>query len=435
MPGIPHPYMTSELPGIGGTLKSECKDFIVEEVPSYLPGGAGEHTYCLLEKENLSTFEAIRKLSGALGVSRGEFGYAGLKDRKGVTRQWVSVRGVSPADVQALALDGLTLREVTRHTNKLRVGHLRGNRFEVWVRGVHPDAADRVPRVFQQLTQRGIPNYYGLQRFGNRGYAHRIGRDLVRREPEAAIQKILGCHVSGENNPHVVRAREAFSAGKLGEAREAFPGSYREERRVLDHLRKSPQDFSGAARRLEHVTAKLYVTAYQSYLFNLTVDERMRRVGGDLGRFLRGDLAFLHRNGAVFAVEDVDEAQSRASTFEVSPSGPTFAARMATPYGVPLEIEECVLKRDELGVEELAYLTSQFRLDGGRRPLRVPVADLEWRLEGGDLYLEFFLPKGCYATTLLRELMKNDDPSGGFYADGEGDRHELFRPRGGPLAQ
>jgi tRNA pseudouridine13 synthase len=407
------------------------EDFVVEEVPLYAPSGRGEHTYFEIEKIDLSTPEALERLGRELDVEVREFGYAGLKDRKGITRQTISIQGVDPEKIATLSLPQITVLWVKAHQNKLRIGHLRGNRFRICIRDLPPDAEQKVVPVLDALVEKGAPNYFGPQRFGNRGDAQRVGRDFLKREDRAAIRRILGHPSSTEHNPNVVLARTHFMAGEWEEARAAFPSTYREERRILDYLIKAGENYAGAKKRLRDITRKLYFTAYQSYLFNVTLAERLEKMEGDLGTLLEGDVAFLHRNGAVFRVEDLTKEQPRAKAFEISVSGPIFGKKMPFPGGVGGEIERGILDREGILVTDFHQLMPKLRLEGGRRPLRVKVEDLSWRFEGSTLYLDFFLPKGSYATVILREVMKNEVVPDAYYEDGEGQRHRLWRPSGG----
>ncbi|HVR76168.1 MAG TPA: tRNA pseudouridine(13) synthase TruD [Planctomycetota bacterium] len=428
MLGIPHPYWTSSIPGVGGVIKERPEDFVVEEVPLYTACGQGEHTYFEIEKIDLSTFEALERLSRELRVEVKEFGYAGLKDRKGLTRQTISIAHVDPARIESIEIPQLRVLWARRHTNKLRIGHLRGNRFSVWIRDAQGGAAESVGEIVRLVAEHGLPNYYGPQRFGNRGDAHRVGRSFLRRDDRAGVRRILGHPSSTEQNPHVVRARKHFMAGEISDALDSFPSAYREERRLLAYLLEAGENYSGAKKRLRDSSRKLYFTAYQSYLFNLVLSERLRRTGGDVARLLEGDVAFLHRNGAVFRVVDAAAEEPRTRSFEVSPSGPIFGMRMPAPLGIEAEIEEEILSREGIQVKDFHQLMPHLRLDGGRRPFRVKVEDLVWRVEGADLYFEFFLPKGSYATTFFREVMKNELAVDGFYEEGEEEKHSLWRP-------
>jgi tRNA pseudouridine13 synthase len=173
------PLLTADLPGTGGWMV-ELADFQVEEIPSYAPSGAGEHCLVLIEKRDLTTQEAIRRLCDALGLDARSAGYAGLKDRRGVTRQWVSLHRADPAAVSRVELSGLKVLEVGLHQNKLRTGHLRGNRFRVLLRGAQADADAVARRVLERLESEGLPNFFGLQRFGRHGDNAERGLRLLR---------------------------------------------------------------------------------------------------------------------------------------------------------------------------------------------------------------------------------------------------------------
>jgi tRNA pseudouridine13 synthase len=168
--------------------------FVVEEIPAYLPVGEGEHTYLWIEKQNLTTLDAVHRLARVLGVSDRDIGYAGMKDRHATTRQWLSISGVDPALAQAAAVDGLRVLSTTRHKNKLRVGHLQGNRFEVVLTDLADGEADSVAAALERFAARGIANRFGHQRFGAAGDNLAVGLAVLRgtrREPDVRRRKLL----------------------------------------------------------------------------------------------------------------------------------------------------------------------------------------------------------------------------------------------------
>ena len=412
MIGIPHRYLTADLPGVQGDFKRDLDDFIVEEVPLYHPVDHGEHCFFEVEKSDLSTLEALERLARELSVSPGEFGFAGLKDRKGITRQVFSVRLVPPERILALNLQQMRVLWARLHTNKLRVGHLRGNRFRIRLRNVEPDP-EKVNRIIEEIRRKGLPNFYGPQRFGNRGDAFRIGRALLLHDYDHAVRRLLGYPSQTEKNPHVVEARRRYMAGDLKGSLEEYPRSYRQERHILEYLIRTRGNARGAIRLLSEPVRKLYFSAYQSYLFNRILERRLEESANIPGRLFPGDLAWIHRSGAVFRVIDLEREQPRADDFEISPSGPIFGMKMIRAEGVQAKIEEDLLGIEGLPVTAFHQLMPGLHMEGGRRPLRVPLRELHHELVGGDLLLEFFLPKGSYATTFLREIMKSDElPSG-----------------------
>ena len=178
-PLAPLPLVTASLPGIGGRIKVREEDFEVEEVPAYQPSGQGEFLYLWLEKRDMGAEYFARQVARRLDLMPGEVGTAGLKDRRAVTRQWVSVPATCEANLPRLEGDGIRVLETSRHTNKLKPGHLHGNRFRILVRNVDPDAEQRLPALVEAVRRSGLPNFYGAQRFGRDGETFRIGMDLL----------------------------------------------------------------------------------------------------------------------------------------------------------------------------------------------------------------------------------------------------------------
>jgi tRNA pseudouridine13 synthase len=154
-----------------GRIKSTPEDFVVEELPLYEPSGEGEHLYIRFTKRGLTTDAAVKSIASALGVGARDVGVAGMKDKVAVTTQTISVP-IPPQDraieerARALALDGITVHEARRHGNKLRTGHLIGNRFAIVVRGVAPEERAQVIASLERIAREGLPNAFGTQRFG-----------------------------------------------------------------------------------------------------------------------------------------------------------------------------------------------------------------------------------------------------------------------------
>jgi len=181
----PVPVLTPELPGTGGLTRVSEEDFRVEELPLYEPQGTGEHLYVTVEKRGRTTPEVAREVAQALGAKERDVGTAGLKDKRAVTVQRMSVLTRAAAG-DALKLEGRGWRVLAaaRHNNKLRPGHLRGNRFRVVVRGVSADAFGRAERVLSRLRQLGAANIFGPQRFGKREDNAALGRAILLRETQ-----------------------------------------------------------------------------------------------------------------------------------------------------------------------------------------------------------------------------------------------------------
>ncbi|WP_342375141.1 tRNA pseudouridine(13) synthase TruD [Myxococcus stipitatus] len=334
------PRLTADVPGCGGAFKLVPEDFEVEEIPAYLPSGEGEHLYLWLEKRGRDTREVVRALSAALGVSEDDVGVAGMKDRQAVTRQLLSVPARGESKLGDFALEGVQVLWAKRHGNKLRTGHLRGNRFRLRLRGVRDVGAAR--ETFSRLSASGVPNYFGEQRFGRAGDNADLGRMLV-----------------------------------LGQ-----------------RLPKRPERFQ----------RKLYLSAFQSRIFNRALADRVR--AGTLSTALLGDVLRKEETGGLFVCESPEVDGPRVASFEVSPAGPLFGPKMTAAGGEVAEVEARLLVGEGVTLDD--FKRGGGETEGGRRPYRVRLGSPELTPDGEDLWLTFELPRGSYATEVLHELLKDD---------------------------
>ncbi len=396
------PFATAHLPGTGGRTRESLGDFLVEEIPLYEPCGAGEHLYLRLEKQGIATLEAVARLARALGVPRQAVGYAGLKDAAATAIQTFSIQGASEAAAAGLDLPGLRVLAVARHRNKLRKGHLRGNRFHIAVRGVPAGAEERARAVVEVLARRGVPNLFGRQRFGSSGNTHLLGRAVLAEDGPAFFAALLAS-LPGEAG---AASLQRLQAGDAAGAGDLLPQGFALERRALQFLSRNQGDFTRTLRRFDRTLKDLYVSAFQAEAFNAVLRARFERYD----RLLPGELAWLHRNGAVFLVEDLDAEQERAERLEISPSGPLFGQKTARPAGAAAELEDAVLEGCGIGRE--AQAAAAALPPGARRPLRVPLRDCVLAAAGDALSLSFSLPPGAYATAVLREIVKGSPDEG-----------------------
>lgn len=327
-------------PAFAGRYKTTPEDFEVDELPAYEPSGHGDHVWLWVEKRGLSTLDLLRDLAAALGRDEREFGVAGLKDAQAVSRQWISIEHADPRRCLGLRGERFAVLDVRRHNNKLRLGHLRGNRFAVTLRRAPPEALEAARANLAALASRGVPNYFGEQRFGKRGANLAKGLEVLR------------------GNPRAIAAR--------------MP------RRVFG----------------------LLLSAVQSEVFNRVLIARI----ATCDRLLPGDIAFRHDNGSCFLVEDPAAEQGRVAALGISPSGPMPGPQMPAPRGEPAAIEAAALAALGLGPDAFAGLP--FRLcRGERRPLRVPLGQPAVAAVDGGVRVVFELPRGAYATAVLRELL------------------------------
>jgi len=403
------PFLTSDLPGVGGVIKSRPEDFFVEEIPAYEPSGSGTHVYAQIEKKGLGTREALDRIARALNIQRRDIGTAGLKDAHAVARQWISIEHIEPARLEQLSLAEVRVIKTSRHTNKLKPGHLRGNRFAVRLRrlAMPPEEALAIAeKTLAILVAKGVPNYFGPQRFGNHRNNHLLGRALARNDADGFMDEFLGRPNAEFDSATVFKARSLYEQGQYEEAIKSWPGQFADHRRALRAIIAGKGKKKRGLFTVDKHLQGLFVSAYQSDLFNRVLAARMP----DIDKVLQGDMAYKHDNGACFRVEQPEVEQPRCERFEISPTGPLIGQRTTRLTGPAGEIENPILEAESLGQSESGHM-KRLGARGGRRPLRFQPrnAGLKSGLDDLGPYLElrFELDAGCYATTLISEITKD----------------------------
>ncbi len=403
------PFITSDLGLVTGVIKQRPEDFCVEEVPLYEPCGEGTHVYAFIEKQQLTTHDAVARMAAALGVRRADIGYAGRKDAQAITRQWISIEHIDPDKLMTLDCPQIKVLKIGRHGNKLRVGHLSANKFMIRMRNLSVSAkqAEEIAQaIMEVLIRRGVPNYFGPQRFGGRSDSGRLGEMLIKNDTTEFCRLFLG-DADNETDKRFIEARQLYEQGNYEQALECWPKAFHDHRRMLKELVRTKGNFKRASRALDDAMKNLLVSAWQSALFNEVLAARMPHID----MVLLGDMAMKHDNGACFKVEQPDVEQPRCQTFEISPTGPLLGMRTARLTDAAGEIENPILDREILTEDDLRRIKN-FGARGGRRALRFQPRDVHISsgtdIRGDYLELAFELDSGCYATTLLREITKTD---------------------------
>jgi tRNA pseudouridine13 synthase len=390
------------VPGIGGRLKEQPEDFRVDEIPLYPFAGQGAHALFRVRKRSMTTHDAVSRLAQAVRLPDGQIGFAGIKDSRAVTTQWFSAPAKVAPTLQKLQLPGIEVLEITRHTNKLRSGHLAGNQFDILVRDAGVGAEESCHQALQILSRRGVPNFFGPQRFGTKQDSDQIGRALFREDFDEALRWFLGAPSPLERNPRIHEARICFESGRFSDCLDLLPTFLRTERRVLQEY-LSKKNARSALRRIPKSLRLLFLSAYQARLFNRCLERRLEQ----LDVLHDGDVAVKHANGAAFLVADAAAEQLRTQAFEISPAGPLFGQGLLRCAGLPASREEDVFAAEDLDPEARSSPFKDVHLKGERRPYRFPLRDAEVLSEAEGLRIRFRLPRGCYATTALAEIMKN----------------------------
>lgn len=401
------PYLTSDIPAVYAEVRSQPDDFFVEEIPQYLPSGEGTHVYFCIEKKNLTTLDLIRKLARKLGRPEKDFGYAGLKDANATTRQIISLEHIDPKEIENIDIEGVKVLWINRHKNKLKLGHLAANKFAIKLRNVKEESRVHIDKSLSILKERGVPNYFGYQRFGVRQNNWILGKAILKEDWKTFCDFFLGRPDSKLDKAPIKKARELYDKGKFELAYHIWPRYFSDARRALRILSKDPQNYKKAVFSVDRKLRKLFISAYQSYLFNDVLAERINTID----RLFKGDLAYKHDTSGIFKVEDPQAELERLRSFKVSPTGPLYGYRIRLPDGPQREIEEKILQREDLSLDDFRKIKGH-KVKGGRRPLRVPISDLVVS-EGKDnlgsyIELSFTLPSGSYATAVLREILKDN---------------------------
>lgn len=340
-------FLTADQPGIGGVAKANPQDFVVTEIPLYAPSGEGEHVWLRLQKTNLDANTMIDRVAQRFDVPRADVGLAGLKDKDAITTQWVSVASkADPEPFLGTWDEHIQVLEATRHTNKIKMGHLEANHFLITLRDVLPGAATRAREVLNTLQHIGVPNYYGPQRFG---YQRRT----------------------------FIQGWQAIARGEL-----------------TPFLRKNKR------------IRILSLNAVQSAVFNYILNQRI--LSGTLATALNGDILEKHAGGLHRVdLENQSLSQALISQGHAVPTGPMMASRMLRPTADVAQLEDQALAAFQL--DEAMFERRRSELRGERRPLAVRTQNLTLEeIDDSTLRVGFSLPSGSYATVLLRELMKND---------------------------
>ena len=391
--------------------------------------GKGRYLLCVLVKRDWDTLLSVKEVAKRFGIGHKRIQIAGMKDAKALTAQHVSLRGVAPERIQQVRIKDITLYPL-RFCDEAIFSHLLfGNQFHIIIRAIShtPSTIEqRVERVQSELSNLGgFPNFFGHQRFGTiRPITHLVGSFLVRGEPEKAALTFLA-QPSPHEHPESREARQQLlDTQDFQEAARGFPKHLRYERWMLSHLAKRPRDFVGAFRRLPRKLRKLFIQAYQSFLFNKFLSQRIQR-GIPLNEAQIGDYALsLDDHGLPTTQFTQVTAQSIQSVEKALTEGrmriavPLIGFKQPPSDGIQGGIERENLKSE--GVSPRDFRVSSMPEISASGVLRTTLASMIHPSTEGTssdsvnpskrkVGLSFTLHRGSYATILLREFMKPRD--------------------------
>ena len=412
-------YVTDEK-GIGGTIRNQYEDFYVEEIPEVIPNGEGPNVYIWIEKLGRTTLDVVLDIARDLHIDRKRMGFAGMKDKKALTRQWICIANMDSEEQfqQVKDLEGTIYKteflKVIRGRKKLRMGQLKGNKFRILIRDLDDieGSADVANSVLKQLEVTGVPNYFGWQRFGKpRTNTHLVGEALIHNDLAEAVGRYIGNPTEEESKENQM-ARKAYDEGNLEESLELMGKGMRYEKMMIKELIRdskkgelTDKSYMNALHALPKPLQRMFVHAYQSYLFNEAVSNR---VSMGINRYIEGDIV-IDPEERIIRDKAPEEFQKLIDEFQANPTCPLYGTKVPFAGGDVGKMEENVLSnynltRDDFEVPKMPRLGSH----GLRRSMRFQVWDASATATDDGVLCEFSINKGSYATAVLREVMKKD---------------------------
>ena len=336
-------------------FNTSARDFTVEEIPLYEFTGQGEHLILHVRKKDMTTWEMLDVLSNHVGIRRRDMGYAGLKDKHAMTMQYISVLGIHEEKLKAFEHEKIKILSTVRHNNKIRVGHLKGNRFKIRLKKVLGVQKDKLDSVLKWIKKNGVPNYFGNQRFGNNGDNWVDGKKLL----------------EGTLKMRDRKTKEFL----MGSYQSYLFNNWLSKRMELNHLLESFSE-EDTEKVMKLPEGSLKGTKNQPNFFKL----------------VEGDTMMHYPYGRVFNVEDLEEEARRFETKDIAPAGllPGKKAKLSTSTAGIIE----------------ADFVEEMNLNGARRYAWIQVTEVtkNYVEEKAHYELSFVLPKGSYATNVLDVL-------------------------------
>ena len=338
-------------------FKQTARDFVVEEIPLYEFSGDGEHLVMFVRKKNISTMEMVGVFARYLGIKNRDIGYAGLKDKHAMTKQYVSIHKQHEEALEKFEHESIKILSKVYHNNKIRIGHLRGNRFYIKLKKVNPTSAIKIDEALKNISEYGMPNYFGYQRFGNDGNNHIDGEKIAKGEKK-------------ERNPKI--------------------------KKLLINAYQSHLFNMWLSRRLEINTLVSSFEAVElEALLNIPLEQiKKLKIQKHPFKVMLGDIMEHYPHGRLFDFDGSDEDLERFNSRSISVTGLLCGTKVKT-------------STDTAGTIEKTY-NDTIKADGARRYAWIYPTEVEGRFNQieAQYELNFTLPKGSYATVLIEELAK-----------------------------
>lgn len=344
------------------------RDFVVQEMPLYEASGEGEHLMICMRKKGLSTNELLKILSSTLGIASKEIGYAGLKDKNALTTQYLTIPKRFEAPLlqakESLEQKNIKLLSLSSHANKLRIGHLKGNKFFIRLKKVQKNDMSKITQVLEKIKAFGMPNYFGFQRFGKFGDNYLEGKAIVEKKKKIRDKKLSTFLISSYQSylfnlwlSDRVKLSKLISDFSTKELKDALKLSSLPPIQDLSPLYSQPHPF----------------------------------------KILKGDLMHHYPYGKLFCLESLESEAQRFLSKDIVPCGILSGKKITLPTSDALAYQESFLDHaiSEIGSHRFSWVFPE---------------ELEYRYieEKAHLELSFYLPKGSYATILLETLANRE---------------------------
>jgi len=412
--------------GIGGKLRTNPEEFIVEENSNYPPEkDNGKFAIADVTSTNWETNHLIRELSKNLQISRKRIGFAGTKDKRAKTTQLMSFYNISIDKLSNVKIKDVEIKNIFTSDRPVKIGNLIGNSFEITIRDIDKKvSSDSITYITSFIKKYGgFPNFYGVQRFGIiRPITHIVGKHIVKNNFKRAVMTYIANPIGGEDEESYRLRENLESTNDFSAALKSYPDKLDFEKAILNKLVQNPNDFVSALKELPKNLLTMFIYAYQSYLFNRILSERIiKKI--PLNEAIIGDIILPIRNEIIdqnlirVTDKNIEKVNKQISKKKAVVSGVLFGSDSIFSEGIMGEIEHKIIDKEKIDprdfiIPEIPYISSS----GSRHPLLAHIDEIKSNVIEDILnkdrkvaILNFELQKGCYATSLLREFMKSKD--------------------------
>lgn len=418
-------FLTSN-PGIKGKLRSKPEDFKVKEISEYPSEKKdGKFTIANIKETNWETNKLIRTFSNCLNISRKRISFAGTKDKRAKTTRLFCFYQVSPEKLSQIKLKDVEIEDVYRSDKPISIGDLKGNKFEIKIRNIEESVTlNQIKKIISEIREKSVfPNFYGIQRFGSvRPITHLVGKHIINGNFERAVMTYIANPCESEDEETYNLRKKLQETKDYSTALKEYPDYLNFEKTMLNYLVQKPDDFIGALKKLPDNLLTMFVYAYQSYIFNRILSERIKR-DIPIKQAIEGDIVYPVRDNVIenrsipVTKNNLEKVNEQISKGKAVVTSILLGSDSKFSKGEMGKIEKKIVEEENVGPREfIVPETPSASSYGTRRHICEAVKNLDFKLGKDDLNknkkaltLNFELSKGCYATSLLREIMKSED--------------------------